>query len=583
MYKPQLSSNAYIREIISAFKGYDNNLITDDNAFYYTENTSADNYPMLSGRKRRAFFKVSGEGLNGLFSKTKIGYINNGTLYYGGEPVQGLSFSPINIERRFVSMGARLIVFPDKVYFNTADFSDYGPLEAEFTAERGTLSFCKSDGDLYEDYSISSTAPSRPSDLDLWLDTSEKLHILKQYSESLGMWIELEQTYVKLTCSGIGKQFKEGDGVTFEGISEQIDGTHIIRDSGDDFVIITGIIDNTVNIESQFTLTKKLPDMDFVCENGNRLWGCNSEKNEIYASKLGDPSNFNVFEGISTDSYAATVGTDGEFTGAISYRGFILFFKEHCVHKIYGSNPPYTITTSFLRGVQKGSEKSLIQLNETLYYKSPNGICAYEGGVPLCISEKLGNTYYKDAVAGSLNNKYYICMSDNYDNRHLFSYDEEKTIWHKEDNVKITDFAENNGNLYFISIENGINKIGVIDGENMYGNFFGELDGFALEDEVNWTVETGLWGLELPENKYYSSITVRAIGEKNSKLLVDFEYNNSGKWEECYEKIFFGTGSVNVPFVSPRCDHMRVRFRGVGNVKIISVSRKTESGSELDV
>ncbi len=583
MYKPQLQNTGYIREIIGSFKGYDNNLVTDDNSFCFTENTSADLFPLLAPRKKRAFFNVSGEGLGGLFSKTKVGYINNGVLYYGGQQVLGLSF-PENLgERHFVSMGARLIIFPDKVYVNTADLSDYGYLETTFSGENATLSFCKGDGSLYDGYTISSTAPTEPSDGNLWLDTSGNQHILKQYSEALSMWLELAETFIKVTCPNIGKSFNEGDGVKFSGFSSDLDATHVIRDVGDDYIVISGVIDNTIDIDAPFTVKREIPEMDYICESGNRLWGCNSEKNEIYASKLGDMCNFNVYRGLSTDSYAATVGTDGVFTGAVSYRGFVLFFKENCVHKIYGSNPPYTITTSYLRGVQKGSEKSLVQLNETLYYKSPNGICAYEGGVPVCISEKLGTTYYKKAVGGALNNKYYICMSDAYDKRHLFSYDEEKMLWHKEDNINIKEFATNNSNLYFLCEKEGVKKIGLIDGENVYGNFTGSLQGFSLEDDFIWTAETGLWGLELPESKYYSSLTVRAIGEKGSKLSMDFEYNSSGKWENKYEKSFGKTGSVNVPFISPRCDHLRVRFRGEGNIKLISVSRKVESGSELNV
>ncbi len=583
MYKPQLQSTGYFREMLSSFKGYDNNLVTDDNSFYYTENTSADSYPMLSPRRKRAFFNVTGEGLSGLFSKTKISYINNGVLYYGGEVVEGLSFPDSTIERKFVSMGAKLIVFPDKVYVNTADLSDCGSLETRFDGQTATLSFCKGDGELYEGYTVSSTAPDEPAENDLWLDTSDSIHVLKQFSKALGMWIEIAETYLKLTCSGVGKQFKVNDGVRLEGFGDDMDNIHIIRDCGDDYIVITGIIPNTKTISTPFSVKKEIPEMDYICESGNRLWGCNTERNEIYASVLGDPTNFNVFEGISTDSYAATVGTDGCFTGAVSFRGFVLFFKENCVHKIYGSNPPYTITTSYIRGVQRGSEKSLVQLNETLYYKSPNGVCAYEGGVPVCISEKLGTTYYRNAVAGALNNKYYICMSDSRDKYHLFSYDEEKLIWHKEDNIRITEFAQNNSNLYFLSETDGVNTIGLIDGENMYGNFLGQLDGFRLEDDFMWTAETGLWGLELPENKYYSSVTVRAIGQRNSKLSIDFQFNSSGKWENKFEKTFSQTGSVNIPFVSPRCDHLRVRFKGNGDVKIISVSRKVESGSELDV
>ena len=584
MYKPQLGGLNTVREMISAFKGYENNLVIDENSFFYTENTSSDLYPVLSPRNKRAFFNVNGEGLHGLFSKTKISYINNGKLHYGGEVVDGLFFPDISEERKFVSMGARLVIFPDKVYVNTNDLSDYGYLEAEFTGNNATLSFCKGDGDLYEDYLVSATTPEEATDGDLWLNTSTDPHSLMQYSETMDMWFPLAETYIKVSCPGIGKNFREFDGVCFRGFQEfELDTIHIIRHCADDFIVITGIIDDTKILESEFSVKREVPHMDFICENGNRIWGCNSERNEIYASKLGDPTNFNVYMGISTDSYAATVGTDGAFTGAVSYRGYILFFKENCVHKIYGHNPPYTITTSYLRGVQKGSEKSLVCVNETLYYKTPNGVCAYEGGVPVSVSANLGNTYYTDAVAGTLNNKYYICMSDKNGMRHLFSYDEEKLIWHHEDDIDIREFAFNNSNLYFLAHINGKRKIGLIDGEHMYGNFLGELKGFSYEEDFKWVAESGLWGLDLPENKYYSNICIRAIGEKGANLEVDFQFDSNGKWIKQISTVFSKTGSVNLPFITPRCDHMRIRLKGEGKIRILSISRKVESGSELNV
>ena len=583
MYKPQLAGLEAVREMIPSFKGYENNLVIDENAFFYTENTTGDYYPVLSPRNRRAFFNVSGSRLHGLFSKAKISYVNNGVLYYGGEEVTGLSFPDIDKPRKFVSLGARLIIFPDNVYVNTNDFSDFGYLEAQFNTGKVTLSFCKGDGVLYEGYAIRASAPEEPADGDLWLDSSSKPNTLNQYSEALGIWMPIAETYVKVTCPGIGKAFKEYDAVSFSGFNADLDTTHIIRHCGEDYIVVSGIIDDTMEIEGELSVKREIPEMDFVCESGNRIWGCSSERNEIYASKLGDPTNFNVYMGISTDSYAATVGTDGPFTGAVSYRGYVLFFKENCVHKVYGQNPPYTITTSFVRGVQKGSEKSLVSVNETLYYKSPNGVCAYEGGMPVTVSSSLGNNYYTDAVAGALNNKYYVCMSDKDGVRHLFSYDEEKLLWHREDSVDIREFASNNSNLYFLMNDNGVKRIGLIDGENVYGSFTGSLKGYVLEDKVSWVAESGIWGLSLPENKYYSNINIRATGEKNAVLDVEFQYDSNGKWVKQLSTVISRTGSVNLPFVTPRCDHMRIRLKGKGKIKILSISRKTEAGSELNV
>ena len=95
----------------------------------------------------------------------------------------------------------------------------------------------------------------------------------------------------------------------------------------------------------------------------------------IWASALGDPTNFYVYDGLSTDSYAVAVGTDGAFTGCVAYGSTVLFWKEDCVHKVLGNYPAqYEIYTYTVPGVQEGSEKSLCIINETLFYKGRSGV-----------------------------------------------------------------------------------------------------------------------------------------------------------------------------------------------------------------
>ena len=585
MYNPRLNELHTSREIITRFKGYENNPVVDENAFWFTENAGVGAFPALSPRNKRMFFNIKGEALHGLASKNKLVYINNGSLYYNAMKVTDLYFPHIEEERKFVSMGAKLIIFPDKVYVNTADFSDYGSLEASFkSTEAVTVGMCKSDGDLYEAYTISSAPTENPTNGDLWLDTSTEPRVLRQFYETINYWQELSQTYIRIDSKGIGLKFNQYDGVSLWGFeNEELNGSHVIRHKGDDFIVITGIIDEIVAETDSVKVERKVPDMDFVCEYANRLWGCSSKTNEIFASKLGDPANFNTFMGISTDSYAVNVGSDGPFTAATSYRGYLLFFKENCVHKIYGQNPPYTLVTSYIRGVQKGSHGSVVCLNETLYYKSVGGVVAYEGGVPICISGDLGDVYYTDAVAGACFNRYYICMSDKNGERSLFAYDEDKGLWYREDKIDIREFAQNNCNLYFIMKSGEGYTLGLIDGENVYGELYNDLKDFSLEEDFNWSYESGLWGLGLPENKYYSNVSIRACGTKGARLSVWFELDSSKVWVKQLDTVFDKTGSLLLPFITPRCDHLRIKIQGKGDVKIYSVSRKIESGSELNV
>ncbi len=584
MYKPILYNTEKSRKLVSYFSGYENNLIIDENAMHYEENMSSDHYPVMAPRKKRGYFNVTGKMLCDLHSKTKICYINNGTLYYDGGPVTDLYFPSDVKNRSFVSMGTKLVVFPDKVYINTADFNDYGQLDAFFWSEKAECTLCRGDGDLYENYTVNKKPPEVPEHGDLWVDTSSVPHTLKQYSSDTKTWVEIINNFVRISSSGIGSKFNKYDSVFLKGFEKiGLNGSSIIYDKSEDYIVVPGMIDQNVTIEGEVSVKRKIPDMDFVCESGNRIWGCSSKTNEIFASKLGDPTNFYSYMGVSTDSYGASVGSDGPFTGVIGYRGYVLFFKENCVHKIYGQNPPYTITTSYIRGVQNGSSKSLCCLNDTLYYKSPTGVCTYNGGIPVEISSALGRIHYRDAVAGVLKNKYYICMTNPRNERELFVYDEDKSLWHREGIFDVFEFAENNLNLYFIANERNTHRLGIIDGENKYGEFNGQLTSYRIEENVEWCVESGLWGLELPENKYYSSVIIKAIGEKGATLKVLFQFNSDGKWIEQMSVKVSHTGSLVLPFITPRCDHLRMKITGTGNVKIINISRKTEAGSDLNV
>ena len=144
------------------------------------------------------------------------------------------------------------------------------------------------------------------------------------------------------------------------------------------------------------------------------MWGCSSSKHEIYACKQGDPKNWHVFMSIATDSYTATVGSDGDFTGACTHLGYVCFFKEDMLHQVSGNYPSnYTITDLRCRGVEKGSEKSMAVVNEVLYYKSRSAICAYDGSLPGSISAALGDVRYKNAVGGNAREQI-LCVHGGY-------------------------------------------------------------------------------------------------------------------------------------------------------------------------
>ena len=110
---------------------------------------------------------------------------------------------------------------------------------------------------------------------------------------------------------------------------------NIVYQAGEGYIVIAGIIAQHMSALKEGTVRVKaeVPDLDYVCEANNRLWGCKygmengAVVNEIRASKLGNFRQWKNFMGLSTDSYTVSVGTDGPFTAAVSQRGYPVFFK----------------------------------------------------------------------------------------------------------------------------------------------------------------------------------------------------------------------------------------------------------------
>lgn len=580
MYFPKLKELPTKRKTVEVFKGYNHNLRIGEGEFYEMENMTSDFYPVLSPRGKRGVYAAP-EMATGLIAKEKLCYTDGNCFVLGTERIEmGLSEEP----KQLVSMGAYVIILPDKKYINTMDTEDRGDIEAE-TQSSGDVTFtlCTASGGEYPDATISGTAPENPADQALWIDTSKEPHVLMRYSQGTSMWASVAATYVKISGTGIGKGFRAYDGVNISGIVveglEALNGTWLIHSCGDDYLLISGIVDQAVTQTQEQGIVKvsrRVPEMDYVIESDNRLWGCryglanNGEfVNEIYASKLGDFRNWQCFMGISTDSYTASCGTDGPFTGAITHGGRPLFFKENHLHKVYGSVPAnFQIQAITCRGVQKGSHRSLAIVNETLFYKARGGICAYDGSLPVEASPALGVDRYSKAVAGSHGNKYYVSMADTEGKYHLFVYDAAKNMWHREDSFRGIAFASWQGEMYAIDAATG--KIVTLLGS-----------GEEPEKKVKWMVQTGPIGTDSPDSKYISKFLIRMSLGLGSRVRLLAQYDSMGAWEHLGTIVGTNLRSFSVPVIPARCDHMRLRIDGEGDAKIFSITRTIEQGSDV--
>lgn len=587
---PTVASPFTQRHVTDVFRGYDHNPRIGEGAFYHMENLTGDRYPLLSNRRKRGRIADLTEA-QGLIGKARLAYIDAGRLYYGGLELTsylnsaGLFIS--NGEKQLVSMGAYLIIYPDKLYINTENYSDCGSLEAHFStaaAQTITYTICNTDGEEYGVPVVSDTEPPEPAGGDLWIDTSAVPHSLMRYSAQSGIWAAIPTVYVKISARGIGSSFRAYDGVTIEGAradAEDVNaqlaelcGSKVIYACGEDYIVVTGLLDvSYTQQQGTVSVSRTMPDVDYLTEAGNRLWGCKyglvngRTVNEIYCCALGDFRNWNRFLGISTDSYVASVGTDGPWTGAVTHLGSPVFFKEHCMHKVHISpTGAHSIVETACRGVEAGSHKSLAVVGERLLYRSPAGIMAYDGSLPQCISGALGDVVYRDAVAGALGDKYYVSMTDGEGKAHLFVYDTRRGFWHREDDTRVLQFARCGSELYFLDEDGGLWCVGGSQG--------------TLEDGISWQADTGIMGYTTVEQKYVSRFLLRMRLEEVASVDAYIRYDSCGDWHHAGHAEGGGLGTFLLPVRPRRCDHFEVRLQGTGDVCVYSFARIFEKGSD---
>lgn len=618
--------------------------------------------------------------------------------------------------KQIVPFGRDLFISPGG-YLLKNDFSDLTPVRL-YASMLCDVTLCNSESEDIE-FDSSDTVPENPENGAYRLDTTN--NGLYRYSAIDEMWRAVTEQYIKFSIKDIDGEdggirnllnfgiFKAGDALLATGSDGEntIEENFIVHSVGADgsYMTVEGYIKPKQSMEWIFE--RRLPVFDFVCEHNNRIWGCRYGENdkgefvnEIYASALGDPTNFFVFEGTAADSYMASVGHAGEWTGCISTEEYVLFFKRDAVFIVSGSTPgTFTVAKIGKIGVQKGSEKSLKEIGGYVYYKSDHGFMRINpGGFPMLISSELGADNKTNAIAGTNGTKYYISLSENGE-RKMFIYDISLGAWSKED--------EPTDNLCaFVTYRNDLLAIGGKENpvtaklykafdseaaENLrpkredYGTFdfvqfyadllkwaarvtmakiFGSLSYFAVrhliyemgkgkefsdisevpeervqalydsltgalyylkkehvyccdaeivfvnagrrpekdmlklcyytayleeatitpdemnaENEVQWSAETGVLGLSEPDFKRIREIQIRIKADSKATFKTEIMTDESGKWQELYSHTKGKAGTNRIVY-SPaeRIETFRLRFSGIGETVIYSITYTTENG-----
>lgn len=576
---PYLQQRGRNRSITTDFRGLNLSQGIGDGEWAWMQNMDTREYPAVARRQKRVHVATLNKP-NGLCATDRLCFVDGVKFYYNGFYYGDVEDS----EKTLVPMGAKIAIFPDKKLFDTTTLSFTDMEQKNVSSGTVRVTLAKGDGTPYGKYTEGGTAPENPENGQLWLDTSGDAPVMKTWSEAQGVWVAEATTYVLVSATGLGQGLKALDGVTVSGLEESgLNGDWILTDAGPDYILFTGILQKALTQAGEVRVERTCPEMDFVVEKDNRLWGCSSADHEIYCCKLGDPTNWRAYQGVATDSYAVTVGTPGPFTGAAVSGSAVIFFKENCLHRVYGTQPSnFTVYVDNLRGVQQGCHKSAVRVNEYLYYKSVFDVCVYADSEVAGISAALGTESYKNAVAGVCGSRLYLSMEDQEGAWQLLVYDTAAGVWTREDGTHALGFASCLTETFMLRADGELYAL--LPGEYnkdffMVGSDYTVYAQEETDEEVSWELRTGEILRELPDHKYIGKIQLYLELDPGARAEVALR-RDGGAWEKVQELSGGDQRRCTLPIYPRRCDRMEIRLTGVGHARLVNWSKYVGYGSE---
>ncbi len=510
-------------------------------------------------------------------------------LYYDKKKVATLSPG----EKTLAVLGKKVVVFPDKLYYDTRT-GEVGDLRGFAASQGAQVNFTDSiltfpEVHIKEERVIVTDVFSK----DMLLATYETVKVtsgevslrnisLKKpsqfvegtiYNENCtegeyctvqsATYSEEDETYIvtseKTSITNVMKnvfdQLREGDVVEIDGcndITANNKSATIVSVNGNSLVFAEGTF-AAGKENADVTVQRKIPDFTCVLSYENRLWGC--ENNVIYASALGDATNFFKYKNLSTDSFAVESNSAGDFTACTVYSNGCLFFKENACYRLYGNRPSnFQLSLCFDGGIYKQDDKSIVTMGEKLVYSGVGGIYVYSGGTPRRISDKLGEITLENAVAGS-DGKHYFITADTKDGRCEFVWDGEKNLWSKSGIDDTLSYLFFGGSLYRLK-NNGLEKIEK-----------------ECDKDAEWSITFRPFDEGHHKTKNYSRIHVSAELSDGAYIKTEVR-KDGGLWEEVNTSYGDGKKYVNIPCIVKGCREVQLRLSGKGKSIINSVVRE---------
>lgn len=580
------SSTAYQ----SRFRGINTQNGTPLGEWEEMHNMTSDSFPAVCNMPCRRYRSLPADMTGFMFKDDSLVYTVSDGIYVGSKKI---ALELTDTPKKLVSMGAYIVILPDWIVINTEDMSI-----VEGTVVDETTAVTITGGTLYE-VNMNQTAPTVDIRKEFYFETDSSnsaVHTLKKGDKAkLSFAYNGKAMSLVVDVAAVSSDedyLSEGRTAVIFDTSGSYKNTRyfFIEDKPMTSARFIARVENA-KLEKSAEITKaQIPQMDYelIVEHNNRLWGCSSENHEIYCSKLGDPFAWKEYNGISTDSYAVTVGSDGDFTGSTVYNDSVLFFKENCVHTVYGTKPSnFTLSTTELRGVQKGSYNSICKSNGLLYYKAPEGIFVFNGSTSVRADGRIGKDIKETAVGVADDNAVYMATNDT-----VYVYDYLHDSWHTEDitgnEVKMLSGYNYGGALYLTALVDNSVRLYLMRGID---------DSITEADrEVSFSIQTGELNRIGAIMRHISKLRF-VIGTDDYDREISFDIRisyNGGEFRTVYSydstKVKLNTEIFTVPIIPMRCQKMKIRIDGLVKESVFDalpaftlygIYYNTEGGTEL--
>ena len=220
---------------------------------------------------------------------------------------------------------------------------------------------------------------------------------------------------------------------------------------------------------NEITATDGLPPIRFLATHQGRVWG--AKNTVVSASSYANYANWETdlsYITNETDGYGAAHAwvsslqsdsySSGDVTGIYNFLGNLIVFRKDYMFEISGTKNPFRVNDIINKGTIDG--KSVAACGGILFFAGSDGVYAYTGNIPECISGNLDIRTLKKAVATADDRCYYLyaeaIRNSGDTEKKLYVYDTYENAWSirslpNYDNLEICGLARVGGGVYALS------------------------------------------------------------------------------------------------------------------------------------